>query len=352
MSAQKNAPGGSARFWPELETGSPGPLYAVFSEEDFLLNQVAERFAASPAFAQNPSLNIERFYASQAPPARVLESALTLPFLGSRRLVLVAETHSYKIPQLSEFMDYISNPPKETTLVFMGAKLDQRSKFAKAIKKQGQVEVITKMWPRQLGPWLQERARMRGKKLEPAAVDRLAELSGLGLGALDSELEKLSLFVGAEQVISLEHVKQGVGAGRLHSIFDYTDALASGDLARALTAWDQLAALGEPPVRAMGMVVRLLKQLLQVRRVLDQGGGEGQVQRVLRIPPAATTSLVNRARVETQSSLASALEMALDTDLALKSSPGADRVIMERLIMRMCRTVKAKQKPAPQKRAG
>ena len=351
MTAREST-GGVAEFWPELEAGSPGPLYAAFSEEDFLLNQVAERFATSGAFAQNPSLNIERYYASQSPPARVLESALTLPFLGSRRLVLVTETHAYKAAQLSEFLDYMNDPPPETTLVFLGTKLDQRSKFAKAIKQKGKLEIIKKMWPRQLGPWLQERARLRGKRLEPAAIDRLAELSGLGLGALDSELEKLSLFVGSKTSIGLEHVRQGVGAGRLHSIFDYTDALASGDLARALSAWDQLAALGEPPVRAMGMVVRLLKQLLQVRAVLDQGGGEEQVQRSLRIPPAATQTLVRRARMESQASLAIALELALDTDLALKSSPGADRVIMERLIMRICHTVKTRQKTPARKKAG
>ena len=351
MSA-RNAQGSGADFWPELESGSPGPLYAVFSEEDFLLNQVAERFAASSAFSQNPSLNIERFYASQSPPARVLESALTLPFLGKRRLVLVAESHSYKAGQLAEFLDYVNDLPPETTLVFLGAKLDQRSKFAKALKKLGKVQIINKMWPRQLGPWLQERARLRGKRLDAAALDRLAELSGLGLGALDSELEKLSLFVGDAKTISLDHVRQGVGAGRLHSIFDFTDALASGDLARGLTAWDQLAALGEPPVRAMGMVVRLIKQLLQVRSILDQGGGEGQVQRTLRIPPAATKSLMDRARMESQASLARALKLALDTDLALKSSPGADRVIMERLIIRICCSVNSKQKPALNRRAG
>jgi DNA polymerase-3 subunit delta len=334
------------KLWPEIESGGLGALYGLFSEEDFLLNQVVERFCASPDFAQNPSLNIEKFYASQNKPHRVLESALTMPFLGSKRLIILYEANLFKAAQLADFLDYLDDPPPYTTLVFCGSKLDMRIKFSKQLKKKGKVEVLKKMWPNELLPWLKQRAELRGKSLEHNAAQRLAELSGLGLGALDSELEKLSLFVGSEQTITLKHVRQGVGAGRLHSIFDFTDALASEDLARALTAWDQLEALGEPAVRALAMITRLIKQLVQVRGILDGGGNEGQVQSTLRTPPAATQTLLRRARREDQESLAKALELILATDKALKSSPGADRVIMERLIMRLCHSV-AKAKPAP-----
>ncbi len=328
---------GSRELWPELERGEPGLLYGVFGEEDFLVQQVVARFEASPAFADNPSLNIERFHAEQTTPARVLESALTMPFLGRRRLVICLETHLFKAAQLAQFLDYLERPAVSTCLVFAGAKLDRRGKFAKRLEKHGKVQIIKKLYPQQLPAWLASRARLREKRLDPKAAAQLAELAGLGLGALDSEIEKLSLYVGRRETIGLEDVQAVTGGGRLYSIFDFTDALAAGRLDRALSAWDQLYALGEPAVRVVAMITRLWRQLLQVRRLLDQGGGEGQVQRALRIPPAATRTLLQRARRERAESLSESLARVLEADVALKSSPGSDRVIMERLIMDLCR---------------
>ncbi|MBU1276900.1 MAG: DNA polymerase III subunit delta [Proteobacteria bacterium] len=322
--------------WPELAQGEPGCLYGLFSEEDFLLGQGVEQVIASPAFAENPSLNVERFQASETKPARVLDSAQTLPFLGRRRLVVVSEVHMYKADQAAEFLPYLADPSPTTTLLLTGTKLDARTKFAKTLSKAGKVHQFAKMYARQLVPWLQGRAAMRGKTLEAQAAAYLAELAGLGLGALDSELEKLALYVGNEKRITLATVRQVLGGSRLYSIFDFTDAVAAGGLTRALSCYAQLDSLGEPAVRVLAMLTRLYRQLLEARRVQDQGGGPGEVQRTLRTPPQATATLVDRARRETPASLTRALKAVLAADVALKSSPGADRVIMERLIMNLC----------------
>lgn len=330
------AAGGGQSPWPELETGQVGPLYGVFGEEDFLVNQVVDRFLASPAFQANPSLNIERFLAGDTPPGKVLESALTWPFLGTQRLVIISDFHLYKAAQQTEFNEYVQDPAPTSCLVLAGAKLDNRTKLAKALKKAGQVHEFKKLYPRELAPWIKERALARGKKLSPAAAEQLAELAGLGLGALDSEVEKLSLYVGDQEMIDIDEVNAVVGAGRLYSIFDFTDALASGRLDRSLTSLSQLMNLGEPPVRILAMVVRLHRQLLQARSVLDNGGGQPQVQQALRTPPAATRTLVQRAGKESVASITKSLKLILKADVALKSAPGADRVIMERLVMDLC----------------
>ncbi|RJX35900.1 MAG: DNA polymerase III subunit delta [Desulfarculus sp.] len=322
--------------WPELATEQAGPLYGVFGEEDFLVSQALEAFLNSPAFAQNPSLNVERFLAAEASPVRVLESARTLPFLGSRRLVLVSEAHLYNAEQAAKFLPYLSDPTPSTCLVFAGSKLDARTKFAKTLAQAGQVHTFGKMYARQLIPWLKQRASLRGKSLTNEAAAYLAELAGLGLGALDSELEKLALYVGAARSIELRQVQDLMGGSRLYSIFDFTDAVAARRLDRALSAYHQLDSLGEPAVRVLAMLSRLFRQLLETRRVLDNGGGPPQVQRALRTPPQATATLVERARRESAARLAAPLKLVLAADLALKSSPGSDRVIMERLVMDLC----------------
>jgi DNA polymerase-3 subunit delta len=322
--------------WPELAGEDIGPLYGVFGEESFLVGQLVESFLACPAFSTNPSLNVERFLAGDTLPARVLESASTLPFLGPRRLVLVGDFQIYNAARQEEFLAYLDDPSPAATLVIFGSKLDQRTKFAKSFKSKGRLHVFGRLYQRQIIPWLQERSRERGKKLAPAAAEYLSELSGLGLGALDSELEKLALYVGKSKEIGMDQVREATGASRLYSIWDFTDALAGRRLHGALTALDQLIALGEHPVRVLAMVVRLYRQLSQVRDVLDSGGGEREVQSSLRTPRSATLTLLGRARTESAASLEKSLARILATDVALKSSPASERTIMENLVMDLC----------------
>ena len=334
MVAKDASPGEAP--WPEVRTGGLGPLYGLFGEEDFLVSQALEAFVACPDFLPNPQLNIERFSAQDAVPARVLESACTLPFLGSRRMVLVQETHFYKAEQQNEFLAYLEDPSPGTCLVFAGLRLDSRTKFGKSLAKLGKVQIFKKMYPRQLIPWLRQRAQLRGKKLGGQVAERLSELAGLGLSSLDWELEKLSLYVGRRASIEMEDFAAVTGQSRVYGIFDFTDALAAGRLDRTLSCYAQLESLGEAAVRVLAMVTRLFRQLMEVRRVLDQGGGEDQVQRALRIPPSATHTLVGRARRESAASLRQGLVRIMEAERALKSLPGSDRVIMEALVMDLC----------------
>lgn len=337
MSADGAGQGPAGLPWPELAGGEPGPLYGVFGEEDFLVGHGVEAFCQCAAFGPNAALNIERFHAADAPPARVLESARTLPFLGRRRLVLVLDADQYKAAQLGEFVGYLEDPPPSACLVFAGSKLDARTKFAKLLQQRGRVHVFAKLYPNQLPPWLQGRAKVRGKRLSVSAAAFLAELAGLGLGALDSEVEKLSLYVGKRPEIGLDDARAVVGGGRLRTIFDLTDAIAAADLHRALTAFNQLHALGEAPVRVLAMVQRMFRQVLEASRLLERGGDERQVARQMRIPPQAAQTLLGRARRESKTGLSARLARLLQADMALKSSPATDRAIVERLIMDLCR---------------
>jgi DNA polymerase-3 subunit delta len=56
----------------------------------------------------------------------------------------------------------------------------------------------------------------------------------------------------------------------------------------------------------------------------------------MRLPPAAARTLLTRAERTGGRELMACLRRLLAADVALKSSPGADRVIMEGLIMDLC----------------
>ena len=319
-----------------MAQGKPGPLYGVFGQEEFLIQQMLRDFTDCPAFAVNPMLNQERFLAGETPPSKILDSANTLPFLGTRRLIIVQDLDTYKAEALNQLVPYFDNPAPSTCLLFSAARLDARSRFAKALQARGKVHNVRKPYAGELPAWLQERARTRGKKLAPAAARLFVEMGEMGLMDLDREIEKLCLYIGQDTEITAAAAAFVLGQGRLYSIFDLTNAVIEADLGRALSALNQLLAMNESPLAILAMIIRVLRQLSQARQLLDEGGDESRVQQVMRTPPQVTRALLKRARRHSAGQLAEFLTDLLNADVALKSAAMADKTIMENLLFKLC----------------
>ena len=331
-----SAPGAQSLPWPELARGEPGPVYGLISPEPFLLSEALEVFYSCPAFGPNRELNIERFVAGQNPVARVIEAARTLPFLGERRLVVLLELEGLGAKDQGLIVEYIADPTPSTTLVLAGSRLDMRTRLAKALKATGRLHTIPKLYPDKLPGWLEQRAALRGKHLHPRAARALAELAPAGLGALDGEVEKLAIYVGERREITLEDVQEVVGRTRLAGIFELTDAVAAGELARAMEAWAGLKAAGEAPAVAIAMLERLGGQMLEALRLLTEGMQPTALGRAMGLPQGAAANIAKAARTRGEQGIRNWLARVTEAEARLKRGEGRDWVI-EGLIVELCR---------------
>ena len=86
--------------------------------------------------------------------------------------------------------------------------------------------------PDRAARWVARRAKQLGIEVEGAAADALVRAVGNDLGALATELEKLSA-VSADGPIAADRVAELVGIRQGETMFDWRDAVFDGDAARA-----------------------------------------------------------------------------------------------------------------------
>ena len=177
---------------------------------------------------------------------------------------------------LLEFLD--TGMPPHVVLVFTAAAVDARKRLYKWVRDVGAVVDLGVARERSgmlsrdsVDAVVRRVTRDLGKQMQPAAQELIGRRAGGDMAMLASELEKLCLYVGERVSIAEDDVRAVFRDMAESWIFDFTSALATRQLARALPLLRGLIRQGEPPLRLLAMIAREVRLLLLARECIDQG---------------------------------------------------------------------------------
>ncbi len=262
------------------------------------------------------AFNVERLFGGEMSADDLTHAAATLPMMASRRVVLVLEAEKLLIPKReSKAADeeqerlerFIQDPPPQATVVFVCGPLDLRRRVVKLLMKEAQiVDCGTIADAADAERWVKARAAKLGAPLEAGAVQMLVQRTGLDLVRLRAGLERVVLYAMGEPTITADAVRQVVPAAPdAQTDFGIAKAIARNDAADALHELHLALDAGWMPVLVMGQL-RIAAERVSAARLRD------------------------------------AMDAVLRTDLALKSSAGDPRILLERLVVEMCDAPKSR----------
>jgi DNA polymerase III subunit delta len=317
--------------------GRTPPVALVHGAEPVLLEDVVA--AVSRALFSDPgeaALSREVLDAREAGAESIVRSALTLPFLGGRRLVIARGVDALSAKAGEALAAYAGAPnPSTVLLLLVGADLAAGHWLIRAVPP-GAVVALPRPTGRALVSWLRTRAVAEGYELGEDAAALLVELIGDDLTALVGEVAKAALAGGPDnRRVTASEVRAVVGAHRLRHIFDLTRAVAERDLGGAQGVLGALLGAGEEPLAVLGMLAREARSVWQAREWLGEGRREDEVARLLRRPPPAAAAVVALARSLPDGAAARRLARCWEVERRLKLG-GAPRPELALLIADLC----------------
>ena len=294
----------------QIASGDAAPLYALVGADDAEKSAVAGEFAGMVEEGLRP-FNFDRLYGGEVKVARLVDDAKTLPMMAPRRVIVVAEAEKLLVPKREskaaeadqeQLEEFLKAPPAQTTVVFVCGALDMRRKVVKLLLKEAQVvDCGTIAGEGDAERWVKARAARDGVSLDPAAVRALVERAGLDISRLRAGLERVALYALGQPTITAGDVRQAVSAGpEAQADFGIANAIRSNDVREALRELGLALDAGAPPFFVLG----------QLRAAAEKLPGPR---------------------------LGAALDAVFRTDLAVKSSGGDPRILLERLVVELCR---------------
>jgi len=325
--------------------GEAPPVWLWLGPEEYLKEELFTRLVEALEEPTTEPVTVDRFRAGSDPLDQVLTAAATVPMFAPRRAILVRDIE--KVPPgnaRKALLAYVASPAPETTLVLTGSKGTKGSALYGQLTRKGVPKAM--FWTpfeAQTRRWIVMRFKAAGLDCSPEVAQSLIEACGGGNGTqvplsdIAPEIEKVILAVGSGTVVREEDLG-GIARKASEDLVNQVCASAmKGDLPGALRALDGFLLV--KPGSEVYLLARLagaVGETTWVRSILAAGGSDRQVLAETpvwskRLPETkAAARRFSAARLEeTLGSLAAA-------DRALKSSPLDKRVLVERVLTRLC----------------
>ena len=271
-------------------------FYILHGEEEFSRSEEVARLKAQIAEDGMGDLNIAVLDGRNLNLTELIEACNTLPFLTSRRLIIVEdylqrlsgrsrgqkdqeqESSARMAEEARKLADYLPNLPPTTRLVFVERRALERSHpIVKLAAKQpeGHVREFSALDAGAVQRWIAKRAEQKGVAITREALSRLAAHVGSDLRLLDGELEKLAAYAGYAGRIEADAVDLLVSAAQEANIFALVDALGMRSRPDALRELQRLLDDGANELYLLSMIARQLRLLITAKDLAEAQGLRG-----------------------------------------------------------------------------
>ena len=310
-----------------FKNGQFAPLYFFYGEEGWFMDAL-QALAVEHALAPyERDFNLDVVFGPEASAAAVLAQCAQFPMMAPRRLVVVRGFE--KLDDNRQFQAYAAAPnPHAVVMLLCNAKPNVSAHPYRALRDHATWSNFEPLKANALPGWVEKRFRERRVQTESGAAAMLAEMSGPDLRALQSEVDKLVVYVGDRGRVTRDDVLRAAGHSAEQNPFELQDALGRGDLPRALAIADALMAkasnrAGEG-IRLVALLAAHFTKLWKLTGCLEQGVPEREWTRQTGIPPFFLRDYVPPARRYGPRGTRRALDALLAADLELKRSTGRD----------------------------
>jgi DNA polymerase III subunit delta len=320
----------------QITAGKLDPIYLIIGDDEAEMSHLAADLSGVVE-DELRAFNVERLYATDksSTAAAIVEAARQLPMMAARRVVVVLRAEKLlkprrkgkageapepeeagPSPDVDALEAYVKSPVAQTVLVLVASDVDRTRRLYKALQKQATIvecwglkgskdaRVDLRQVARHAEQLVREAVTGAGQQIDPAASRLVAERAGTDIARLRGDVERLLLYAAGTARITAADAREVVSAESAQDDWAVTSAIQRGETAEALRQLGLSLDSGAVPFMILGQLAWFVREKLP---------------------------MVDARRVRP------AVESLFRTDLDLKSSGGETRVLLERLVVELCR---------------
>jgi DNA polymerase III subunit delta len=293
----------------QIAAGKVAPIYLLLGADEAAKIALAGEFLELVEHDLR-AFNVDRLYGGEASGAHVVDAARTLPMMVPRRVVLLLHAERLLSPKkdseatardLDTFESYVKAPVDTCCLVIVADAVDRRRSLTRQLlSKATVVECTGPADAVEAAKWVKDRVAKAGMTIDARVARLVADRVGPDVSRLYADVERLVLYAAGNKAVTEADVREVVAPATSQDDWGMTRAIERGAAGDALRELGLMMENGAVPYMIVGQLAWFVRTKV----------------------PAAKVS--------------AAVEAVFRTDLAIKTSAGDPRVLLERLVVELC----------------
>lgn len=314
------------------------PVFLFIGNDSYLKEKAIKDLVSSLPEGSSKDLDHKVFYGGEAQPREVLDCINAIPFLASRKVVIIRDLEKTSSEFMPSLMNYIKKPLASTCLI-LEASGESILKEYSDLAGYANVQRFGEMSGREAVAWIRDFLAARKKKIHPDAAALLREMHGQNFLVLTQELEKLVSYTGSRSEIGVRDVEEIVGKSMISSTFDLADAIGAKKADAALRICGELMTAGKKEYEIIGLLCWHFKRLLKAKTLQARGESDSRIAYGLRIGQKYWPGFFKQVAHLKASRIKAGLKVLLDADLDIKRTRfdyAHQSLVLEFLILKLC----------------
>ena len=316
----------------DLKTGNLRRFYALTGTEDYLRRLYLGKLSQALVPEEN-SMNRVIFDGKQTDPVEVIDAAMSAPFLGERRLIILSDTGFLKSSNL--IADRIAEFPETTYVLFFEKECDSRNKLFKYVEKEGHVANFEPMRDTDTVSFIANRLQRYGLRISETDAKFLVEQCGNDLTALANELDKIASYCDGREAVTAEDIRALTPTLSQGQMFRMIDAIVAGNRRQAMSLYRDLLLDQTPAVVILRNLINNFYNFSMVMRLSRKGLSAFEIGQQARLPSGAVSRFLKAARSASIERVTAAVEYGRNLESKVKNGDLQDRVAVEMFLTKL-----------------
>ncbi len=313
-----------------------GGIYLFCGVNDILHKEARDRLISKILPQGQDDLNYSSYDAKEDY-AGIIDALKTLPFLSSKRVVVIKGIEDLPEQKKIFFLAYLKNPTKDIYTILHSNQGGVNNKFLKAISQYAKTSIFRKPTPREARGWVHNRLRQERRSITQDALDLLMELKGQDLTLLSQEIEKLALYSGAKKTIYQEDIVKLVGKSSFKTAFNLVDAIGLKDRDTALSLMSDVQKGSRKAAPEMiGLIGWQLRRIWKAKSLLSKKMSRPRVCSELNIKDFSTDKFFRQVESFEPRELKRGFSLLVETDRSIKLGRKKPEFALEELVIKLC----------------
>lgn len=215
-----------------INNGLLDPIYTLRGNDYYLQNLFLEKL--SSIYFKNGTVNRMLLLPDDMTGKEIVDSITNNDLFSLKKIFILREPQKLKGKHSAELLNICKNPNEEQIIVFINDDWMSKSTFLRKI--EGIVDSIDVQtpFPNTLRKWINYMFNQKSKNIDNQGTNLLSDMAGDSLWHLDNEIQKICLFVGDRENITVNDVRAFSSIGRNKYRWEFLLSLGEKNASKAI----------------------------------------------------------------------------------------------------------------------